>query len=450
MPATFRQRFTYKKRDFWSPRLQPPAEPCYAAVCTFLRHQPEIQNEQISLADFEFLWYAAELSFRTTPALDDLLNIPSQTVRYPPNNRWRWHRTNIRRAQYFLEVFVFLRRKALLSTISDLDAARSLLQQPCNIQTRTLSYANTLWYCFVPDSRMTFFDELITVLTRTTCYQQEVWSQRAWHELWETIQTATDTQDTTVQLTRRYQGERWRRQIASHTIVVAAELQHYLESQPVMSLDAFLRCFDTCILYPASQWDYWCTSAVDRLATLSSAASATAFEPKFYVSDFLSSSADTHPPENLRAHNLSAAAHNWPNAMSTDDLLQHLQAYRAHFEDLLTPPDVCAFCACPSWRSRPEMLNLRELPFGLHTLHTLLSGQNFLQQYALKDFPHPATFVGLTFEHLEPHFVPLPEELQSMSPVACLINSRHCGCSFFLYSSCLSHMLHLSLHISSP
>lgn len=379
--ANRRQQLTYRRATFTSPRLSDTAAVTrYAAVRTFLFHQPEIQNEQIYIQDFEFLWHAAQISFKTTPAPDRFINIPTQRMIYPPNCRWRWHRTNIPLAQYFLEVFVFLRRKAILSTMPDLDAARSLLQQPCDIQTRTCSYANNLWYCFVPASRNTFFEELILVLTRTACYQQEVWSQAAWQDLWDTIQTATYVQDSTASITinRQYQGDRWRRRIASHTIIVAAELQHYLESRPVMSLDAFLRCFDTCILHPASQWDYWCASAVARLAALSSAASKTALEPRFYASDLLSSTADTHPPEDLRAQNLSAAAHAWPDAISTDDLLQHLRAYRAQFEDVLTPPDVCAFCACPSWRCQPEILNLRELPFSLAALHTLLSGQHFL------------------------------------------------------------------------
>ena len=200
--ANRRQQLTYRRQTFTSPRLSDTAAVTrYAAVRTFLFHQPEIQNEQISIQDFEFLWHAAEVSFKTTPAPDRFINIPTQRMMYPPNCRWRWHRTNIPLAQYFLEVFVFLSRKAILSTMPDLDAARSLLQQPCDIQTGTCSYANNLWYCFVPASRNIFFEELILVLTRTACYQQEVWPQAAWQDLWDTIQTATYVQDSTASIT---------------------------------------------------------------------------------------------------------------------------------------------------------------------------------------------------------------------------------------------------------
>eukprot|EP00435_Cladocopium_sp_Y103_P038944 s2393_g10.t1 len=418
-----RRFFTYRARTFRTPDLpDSAAKTRYSAVLTFLQHQPEIETQQISIGDFEFLWHAAQLSFQHAPSMDRLMNIPLQRVYYPPNHRINWSRKDVPLAHYFNEVFVFLRRKAILSSLPTLDAARALLLQPCDMQIHTCTYANNIWFCFVPDSNKTFFEELLAVLQRTACYQQEIWSQTAWENLWETVQIAACAQDTTasIQISRQYQGQRWRRRIAPHQLVVAAELQHYLNSRPVMSLNAFSHCFDTCILHPASQWDYWCTSSADRLAALSSAASKTALEPQFYASDLQSTApvAALHP--DIRARHLAAAAQNWPNKISTESLLHHLQTYRSHFETVLHPPDVCAVCACPSWRSEPDMLDLRDLPCSISALHTLLSAQSFLQQYAVKDFPHPATFVGLTFEHLQPHFVPLPLELRTSSPAPCI------------------------------
>ena len=415
-----RRHFRYKTQSFYFPaNLSSAQQLRLEAVVTFLQQQPEVLNELFSGKDFEFLWQAAIYFSRASSTENEHMNIPTQQIKLPHETSIQWTRSRVPLRNYFSEYFTFLQRKLQAVQCPTRESARALLSQPCDLQSRTCNYAGNQWYCFVPTSRSNFVDELLTILQSTACYRQQAWSLAEFRSLWTEIQSACCLQnaDELLHLDRSYLGQRWRRRIASRFVIVVAELLHYLHAQPAMSLAEFLRCFDACMPYPAAQWDFRCLSSTDRLARLAAACASTSLEPRFYASD-MQSAGHSSDPRRLR---LAEAAQAWPAAIQTPYLLAHLHAYRHHFEDCLAPPAPCAFCACPSWNTHENLVDLRALPCGLPHLHSLLSGQFFLERYRamFADFSFPTTFIGLTLEHLQNQFPPLPQELHQFNPVSC-------------------------------
>lgn len=281
-------QFRYKsKRFYWPSSPHTDQQLRYAAISTFLRNQPEIMDEKLSLEDFELLWRGAQVSFYSEPTAENLLNIPSQQVWFTRKLRRRWSRANVPACDYFAEIFTFLRRKLHLTALPPNDAhqcATSLFAEPCDFTYRTCAYSGEIWYCLLPRCREPFFDDFVALLHRTACYQQNAWSMQDFQDLWETLQASCcqERPDEHITLQRSYANERWRRRVSINSLIVVAEFLHYLHARPTMSLQAFLHCFDACLPYPASQWDFWCLSSTDRIDRLSSAASAASLEPRFF------------------------------------------------------------------------------------------------------------------------------------------------------------------------
>ena len=389
----------------------------FEALRTFLHAQPEIQNETWSLPDFEFLWFAAKTSFRS-PAPSGVLNLPLQRPCLQDGNRIRWSKSGIPADAYFLEAFSYLRRRDRITTLTNPIAARELLAQPCDLHRQTAFYMDKHWSCIVLTERMDFFATTMTVLTRTACFQQQAWSLDAFSDLWHSIQYASGTLSPFIDLSRTYDGQQWRRRVPTDHLIVAAELLHFLHTRPATSLFHFLRSFDACIYQPASAWEFWCLSAEERQESLRRACAPTAQQPLHYPADSHIHSDDS--PQEHRRKTLATAGASWPCAIPPSAHCMHLASYRSNFEAILQPPQVCAFCACAVWNDEGSCLDLRQLPCHLSALHTLLSGQLWLenQAAALRD-PLPPHFVPLSLADLTPRFASLPIEMHHCAPVPC-------------------------------
>ena len=408
-----RLKFRYRNQDFrfrnsTSNPEDPEALLRFEALRTFLRCQPEIEAEKWSIPDFELLFAAASYSFKTHEPGGNL-NFPSQRLRLRNGSRIRWSKANIPRSRYFSEVCCFLRRRdrILEQALSPADA-QQLWGQPCDVERCAMQYRGRTWPLIVNANRMDFFTATIAALQHTVCFRDEIWSLDEFHQLWHSVQTACASARDRIEHCGRYGDVRWRRTVPLHSLISAAELLHFLHTRSPSSSDEFLHCFDACLHRPASEWDFWCQTTAMRQAALAQACATTSMEPRFYPSD------STLSDDNRRVH-LAHCGANWPSAIPLSDLFSQLTSYRKQFEAVLQPPQVCAFCACGVWANTHHLLDLRQLPYSLAQLHSILSAKHWLERQQTEQQNLPDSFQPLSMEDLKDQVPHAPVEINDAS-----------------------------------
>lgn len=135
---------------------------------------------------------------------------------------------------------------------------------------------------------------------------------------------------------------------------------HFLHTRPASSLSHFLHSFDACIHQPASAWEFWCLSTEERQQSLRRACATTALQPMHYPADNHINS-DDGAEEHL-SKTLATAGASWPCAIPPSAHCLHLASYRSNFEQIVQPPQVCAFCACAVWNDESVCRSSNTVP----------------------------------------------------------------------------------------
>lgn len=386
----------------------------YNAAKVFLQRQPEIQTASVTSEDFERLWDAISVSFRTDP-----LNQPSEhlyklsSTRIYLNalgTRLTWSRSGIAQRDFFPATWALIRRKHLARCQPTHAAARDLLNQSPDIQLHCVEYLNQPWFCFVPNTMASFFEDMVRTLSATVCFREQCWLQTEFEVFWVSVQTTCASGMSSFDWRQTYNAFRWRRSIPSTQLVQTAELLHFLHRKPLMQPTAFLHAFDACLPHPAQLWPFYSQAPQERHDLLAQACALTGRELHPYPLPI-----DSQDARQTRLQDASVA---WPNAVSPEAMMQRLQSYRQGFVTKLEVPVICSLCACPNSSATATPLNLRELPGGCTSVHKLLSAQAYVDRHR-SCYPNdlPETFQGLSLEDLQPFCAQLPVELRHLSPV---------------------------------
>lgn len=388
------------------------------AAIAFLREQPELTNASLSISDFERLWHAFKLSFKAPYTIEpssQLLNFEETRLQLQNGQRFRWSASGIPINTYFIFVFTFFQRRASVYASTTVKDARRILNQPPTIELHRCTYLSKSWFCFTLPSAVPGILDLLQILQRTIAFQTQAWSIEEFHLFWQTVQYVAATDKRRAEIRRFYADQLWQRTIDSHLLITAAELLHFLHRHHPMDLQAFLQCFDTCLLLPAASWTYHCQTLAARIEALATACQTTAREVHPYQSDAFDTS---HEPAYLQRHrSFSQSATQWPGAVPSLELRQHLASGRASFIRCMEAPAQCTFCACPTPAHQAILLDLRHLHGGCLALHPLLSGQAYVLRNHARFADHlPITFLGLTWDDLKDICVPLPVELRAHEP----------------------------------
>lgn len=142
---------------------------------------------------------------------------------------------------------------------------------------------------------------------------------------------------------------------------------HFLHTRPASSLSHFLHSFDACIHQPASAWEFWCLSTEERQQSLRRACATTALQPMHYPADNHINS-DDGAEEHL-SKTLATAGASWPCAIPPSAHCLHLASYRSNFEQIVQPPQVCAFCACAVWNDESVCRSSNTVPIPHYATH---------------------------------------------------------------------------------
>ena len=309
------------------------------AAIAFLREQPELTNASLSISDFERLWHAFKLSFKAPYTIEpssQLLNFEETRLQLQNGQRFRWSASGIPINTYFIFVFTFFQRRASVYASTTVKDARRILNQPPTIELHRCTYLSKSWFCFTLPSAVPGILDLLQILQRTIAFQTQAWSIEEFHLFWQTVQYVAATDKRRVEIRRFYADQLWQRTIDSHLLITAAELLHFLHRHHPMDLQAFLQCFDTCLLLPAASWTYHCQTLAARIEALATACQTTAREVHPYQSDAFDTS---HEPAYLQRHrSFSQSATQWPGAVPSLELRQHLASGRASF---IRCKDIC-------------------------------------------------------------------------------------------------------------